>query len=185
MTSISSNLLHRAWLLAAGLALGFSLLPYGQTLHPEAQGALASARNVLAILATRSPQAQRNSELLKDFSDAIDQYHAKSAPGEQRPGSSNLLEQIMRPSLPENLITPETDIAFSSDDNTVMAQGAMTNDTTLISDTLPSSFFSLPDFSFGIGEGMAHDDVDIQQFWDEYLINATPPYPVQAPPPPW
>jgi hypothetical protein len=91
----------------------------------------------------------------------------------------------MRRLYEENLITPETDIAFSSDDNTVMAQGAMTNDTTLISDTLPSSFFSLPDFSFGIGEGMAHDDVDIQQFWDEYLINATPPYPVQAPPPPW
>ncbi|POR34382.1 Uncharacterized protein TPAR_05447 [Tolypocladium paradoxum] len=94
----------QAWVLAAGLVLGFSLLVPGETLHPDARRAFTTARKVTARMSRLSPQAQRNHEILTAFSDAIELYRDKvlrrMRSPRDGPGSA-YLEQILRPAAPE------------------------------------------------------------------------------------
>ncbi|KAM0263903.1 hypothetical protein ACHAQJ_000938 [Trichoderma viride] len=86
----------QAWVFAAGLVLGLSLLTPPETPNSEAHFYFSSSQNVLKKISRLSPQAQRYSEILSDFSRAIRGYHAQF---QQKDGSSNdfLLERILKP----------------------------------------------------------------------------------------
>lgn len=68
--------LNRAWVFAAGLVLGFSLLVDTGT-KCNSRGAFHSAKQVLQHLGCFSPQAAQYHHILTSFSDAIDVYNDK------------------------------------------------------------------------------------------------------------
>ncbi|KAL7934757.1 hypothetical protein V8C35DRAFT_35534 [Trichoderma chlorosporum] len=85
-----------AWIFAAGLVLGLSLLKPPDMPSSESHFYFASSQNVLKRIAKLSPQAQRYAEILSDFSKAIEAYHRQL---QEKPSLSNsLLERILLPS---------------------------------------------------------------------------------------
>ncbi|QYT00217.1 Fungal_trans domain-containing protein [Trichoderma simmonsii] len=88
----------QAWVFAAGLILGLSLLRPPEITSSESHFYFSSSQNVLKRIAKLSPQAQRYAEILSDLSRAIEGYHRQL----QKDSSSNniLLERILKPTTP-------------------------------------------------------------------------------------
>ncbi|KAL7947634.1 hypothetical protein V8C42DRAFT_318335 [Trichoderma barbatum] len=90
----------QAWVFAAGLVLGLSLLRPPETPSSESHFHFSLSQSVLKKIAKLSPQAQRYAEILSDFSRAIGGYHRQL----HKDSSSNnlLLERILKPSSSDN-----------------------------------------------------------------------------------
>ncbi|KAK4073215.1 transcriptional regulator family: Fungal Specific TF [Trichoderma aggressivum f. europaeum] len=85
----------QAWVFAAGLILGLSLLRPPDITSSESNFYFSSSQNVLKRIAKLSAQAQRYAEILSDFSRAIEAYHRQL---QKSSSSSNiLLERILKP----------------------------------------------------------------------------------------
>lgn len=89
----------RAWIFAAGLVLGFSLLSLPDPLvntGSDLKRSFAHSRQLLDKLSRLSPQARRFHEILSHFSDALEWYEGQRRRQHQPTGPS-YLEQILRP----------------------------------------------------------------------------------------
>ncbi|KAG8170321.1 hypothetical protein KVR01_001066 [Diaporthe batatas] len=83
----------KAWVFAAGLALGFALLA-DESSDTEAREAFLGSQHVLFIIGRLSPQARQYHKILSAFSDAIDNY--KRQRRRERNGSGvPFVEQIL------------------------------------------------------------------------------------------
>lgn len=97
-----SNSIFRAWLFAAGLVLGFSLL--APDVPPNRGKAFHNALRVLDFLGHLSPQAAQYHRLLTSFSQAIDSFKTNS-PIEQHHAGAPYVERLLSFNLAES---PET-----------------------------------------------------------------------------
>lgn len=78
-------LIHRAWVFAAGLILGFSLFAYDDVeSRNETESAFQSARHVLQYLANLSPQAKQYDEILTSFAEAILKHRQQTSSARQK-----------------------------------------------------------------------------------------------------
>ncbi|KAM5359171.1 hypothetical protein ACJZ2D_014669 [Fusarium nematophilum] len=164
----------QAWILAAGLVLGFSLLLPPENRHPEGSAAFASAQTVLRRLSRLSPQAQRNWEILASFSEVILSYNNKLRPDHDR-AEGLLLERILpRPSVPGSSSTTDADVPIAGDsiDSSQDAGRAWPVDHGV---DCPEAFAN----AFG---GQATDEIGFQQFWDDYVSSLVAQGPAAATP---
>ncbi|KAK1526739.1 hypothetical protein CPAR01_13267 [Colletotrichum paranaense] len=101
-TIMGNMCILKAWLFAAGLVLGFSLLAPGV---PQNRGkSFHSALRVLDFLGHLSPQAAQYHRLLTSFSQAIDSFKTNS-PVEQHHAGAPYVERLLSFNLAES---PET-----------------------------------------------------------------------------
>ena len=84
---------YRAWIFAAGLVLGFSLLVDTGT-NTDSDGAFLSSQQVLQHLGRFSPQAAQYHHILATFSDAISVYK-EQLNQERRKSKPRLVERIL------------------------------------------------------------------------------------------
>ncbi|KAH7130918.1 hypothetical protein EDB81DRAFT_871384 [Dactylonectria macrodidyma] len=156
----------QAWIFAAGLVLGLSLLDQSAALSSDARIAFVSSREVLKILSRLSPQAERYFEILSLFSEAIDSYQDNLSHA-CRQSSSSYLEQILRPTLPSydgDILQTQSGRSSNelSDDYVNPAVGQITTRVDSGDPLLPQEFLAvLPDVS---------DELGYQLFWDEYTL---------------
>lgn len=98
--SARANLfISRAWIFAAGLVLGFSLLSLPDPLvntGSDLKRSFTHSRQLMDKLSRLSPQARRFHEILSHFSDAVEWYVGQRRRQHQPTGPS-YLEQILRP----------------------------------------------------------------------------------------
>ncbi|KAE8355619.1 hypothetical protein BDV28DRAFT_128549 [Aspergillus coremiiformis] len=153
----------KAWLFAAGLVLGFSLLAEGQTTS-EICHAFHGARRLLGSLGNSSPQAAQYHRILTSFSEAIDVYRNRLR-RERLESRTPFVQRILTldPSRgtdddPEN--TQEPTYVVRAEEN---AGEPMES---------PSDFLSLrqiPDWPPPPG----NDDLMLHLFWEGYALNFT------------
>jgi hypothetical protein len=85
--------LYRAWVFAAGLVLGFSLLVDAGT-KTDSNAAFLSSQQVLQHLGRLSPQAAQYHHILTTFADAISVYKEHLSQ-EKRKSKPQLVERIL------------------------------------------------------------------------------------------
>ncbi|KAH7110214.1 hypothetical protein B0J13DRAFT_516671 [Dactylonectria estremocensis] len=151
----------QAWVLAAGLVLGFSLLATRETSHTDAREAFKSSQRVLAELARLSPQAQRNLEILSTFSDAISSYNSKQNPDRRQP-SGGYLEQILRPGGHLSATADSEGPNVSSSQLPCVPQ--------IVGSTMAGQpeAFEWPGATVGNFGAEVTDEIGFQQFWENY-----------------
>lgn len=90
-------MLSRAWVFAAGLVLGFSLLaPPEPNMGSDIKRSFFHSHQLLEKMSRLSPQARRYHEILCHFSDAVEQFQGQRR-RQNHPAGPSYLEQILRP----------------------------------------------------------------------------------------
>ncbi|KAI9172819.1 putative sterigmatocystin biosynthesis P450 monooxygenase STCB [Paramyrothecium foliicola] len=146
----------QAWVLAAGLVLGFSLMLPTEQRHLEAEGAFATSQDVLRALSRLSPQAQRNLDIITSFAEAITYYDQRIRPRAASEGNM-LLERILpRCAAPSHEHSPHAQLGAVSEGQAAPPQG---QEITQIDGFMDS---------FG---GQVTDEIGFRQFWDHYVLN--------------
>jgi hypothetical protein len=92
LSCANTNINHRAWIFAAGLVLGFSILVHDGA-DTASRDAFKGAQRVLGSFRRLSAQADQYYHILANFSDAIDAYRAQVR-RERRTATPALVERI-------------------------------------------------------------------------------------------
>lgn len=177
---------YRAWIFAAGLVLGFSLLA-----PPELLGAIADTKRsffhshqLLENMSRLSPQARRYHEILSHFSDAVEQFQRQRRRQDHQTGSS-YLEQILRPERGRDdgtlAINSEKDVGPSITVAPTSDRGQMSNQRTtpggtvaeppspLVSGSVDETFLWPQAQSDMLFAPEISDELGMQLPWDEYV----------------
>lgn len=154
----------KAWVFAAGLVLGFSLLAEDGT-NSESHEAFYSARRLLSSLGQLSPQATQYYRILTSFSEAIDTYR-RQLQCERRNARAPYVERILSlgPSVHgrrarQDIQRPAVSGAAVIDDS-VAGEDNYEGSTVSLSDPL-----SLPSLPAG------DEDFILRFLWEGYNIN--------------
>lgn len=157
-------MIFRAWVFAAGLVLGFSLLAEDGT-NSESHNAFYSARRLLSSLGQLSPQATQYYRILTSFSEAIDTYR-RQLQCERRDARAPYVERILTlgPSVHghrarQDIQRPAVSGAAVIDDS-VAGEDNYEGSTVSLSDPL-----SLPPLPAG------DEDFMLRFLWEGYNIN--------------
>ncbi|KAB8239694.1 uncharacterized protein BDW43DRAFT_258899 [Aspergillus alliaceus] len=161
----------KAWLFAAGLVLGFSLLAEAQTTS-EIRDAFYGACRLLGSLGHLSPQAAQYHRILTSFSEAIDVYRERLR-SERYESRTPFVERILTldPSGGTNGDQQSPQEPTSSIVTTNNGPIAEENEDESFMESL-SGFLSLrqmPDWSPPPG----NDDLMLRLFWEGYAFNFT------------
>ena len=155
----------RAWIFAAGLVLGFSLLAE-EGVNPESRDAFDGSRRLLSSLGRLSPQAAQYYRILSSFSEAIDTYR-RQLQSERRDGRASYVERILslEPGADSNggqqNMQPQP---AASGTASVEGSGAGDDDYE-DSAASPSNSMSLPPLPAG------DEDLMLRLLWEGYNIN--------------
>ncbi|KAE8382977.1 hypothetical protein BDV26DRAFT_277672 [Aspergillus bertholletiae] len=160
----------KAWLFAAGLVLGFSLLAEGQATS-EICDAFHGACRLLGSLGHLSPQAAQYHRILTSFSEAIDVYRERLR-RERHESRTPFVERILT-------LDPSGDSNGGQQNNQESAPIATVNGESGVGENEDgpfmeslSGFLSLretPDWPPPLG----NDDLMLRLFWEGYALNFT------------
>ncbi|KAB8074816.1 hypothetical protein BDV29DRAFT_190646 [Aspergillus leporis] len=172
----------KAWLFAAGLVLGFSLLAEGQTTS-EVCDAFDGSCRLLGSLGHLSPQAAQYHQILTSFSEAIGVYREQLR-HERRESRTPFVERILMLD-PNSKTNSDQHSAQEPASNTTLSNEseALGNEDESFMESL-SGFLGLrqvPDWPPPPG----NDDLMLRLFWEGYALNFTDYLPLDetAPPP--
>ncbi|OGM47024.1 hypothetical protein ABOM_003659 [Aspergillus bombycis] len=160
----------KAWLFAAGLVLGFSLLAEGQTTS-EICDAFHSARRLLGSLGHLSPQAAQYHRILTSFSEAIDVYRERLR-RERHESRTPFVERILT-------LDPSSDTNSDQQNNQEPAPIATVNGESRMGENEEESFMESLSGFLSLRETsdwpppLGNDDLMLRLFWDGYALNFT------------
>ncbi|KAB8265889.1 hypothetical protein BDV32DRAFT_134498 [Aspergillus pseudonomiae] len=160
----------KAWLFAAGLVLGFSLLAEGQTTS-EICDAFHGACRLLGSLGHLSPQAAQYHRILTSFSEAIDVYRERLR-RERHEARTPFVERILT-------LDPSSDTNGDQQNNQEPAPIATVNGESRVGENEEESFVESLSGFLSLRETsdwpppLGNDDLMLRLFWDGYALNFT------------
>ncbi|KAE8320305.1 hypothetical protein BDV41DRAFT_559749 [Aspergillus transmontanensis] len=160
----------KAWLFAAGLVLGFSLLAEGQTTS-EICDAFHGARRLLGSLGHLSPQAAQYHRILTSFSEAIDVYRERLR-RERHESRTPFVERILT-------LDPSSDTNGDVQNNQESAPITTPNGESRVGENEDESFMESLSGFLSLRETsdwpppLGNDDLMLRLFWEGYALNFT------------
>ncbi|KAE8152644.1 hypothetical protein BDV25DRAFT_60121 [Aspergillus avenaceus] len=160
----------KAWLFAAGLVLGFSLLAEGQA-NSEICDAFHGSRRLLGSLGHLSPQAAQYHSILASFSEAIDAYRERLRQ-ERRESRTPFVQRILT-------LDPSDNANGQMQTNQEPPPIATASDVLEVQDTEDSSYMESLDGFLSLRQitdwspPPGHDDLMLRLFWEGYALNFT------------
>ncbi|RAQ46321.1 hypothetical protein AFGD_000634 [Aspergillus flavus] len=160
----------KAWLFAAGLVLGFSLLAEGQTTS-EICDAFHGACRLLGSLGHLSPQAAQYHRILTSFSEAIDVYRERLR-RERHESRTPFVERILT-------LDPSSDANGDVQNNQESAPITTLNGESRVGENEDESFLESLSGFLSLRETsdwpppLGNDDLMLRLFWEGYALNFT------------